>query len=222
MNIHRDENDWVSAYTKMAALWFHGGNPKQAHALLTSGNHSNGFFNSRIVTEDEELLSDAAADLIEHFKFAAGRETFFTADVFVGPQTGATKLAKALSHHTIMCGWVSPAKSESEGKKSMVLNQEEVERVREQHIVLCEDVLTTGGSIKLTADAAKAAGGKVLPFVLVLVNRTGLKEINGLKIVALINKNLPIWTPNQCPLCKQGSEAVRPKDNWKHLCEVPV
>lgn len=220
MKTHRDESEWMAAYKKMGALWFHEGNPKQAHALLTSGNHSNGFFNSRIVTEDEELLFDAAADLIEHFKFAAGRKTFFLADVFVGPQTGATKLAKALSHQATMCDWISPAKSEAEGKKSMVLTEAEAERIRGQHVVLCEDVLTTGGSVKLTADAVKAAGGKILPFVLVLVNRTGLKEVKGLKIVALINKELPIWTPDQCPLCKQGSEAVRPKDNWKRLHEV--
>lgn len=56
-----------------------------------------------------------------------------------------------------------------------------------------------------------------LSHILVLVNHTGLKEINGMKIISLIDKEMPMWQPNDCPLCKAGSIAVRPKDNWELL-----
>ena len=99
----------------------------------------------------------------------------------------------------------------------MVFSDEELDLLPNQSILLCEDVLTTGGSVDLAATAVTNAGGIVLPFILVLVNRSGLTEANGKKIVALIDRPMPMWTPEECPLCKQGSEAIRPKDNWMRL-----
>jgi hypothetical protein len=50
------------------------------------------------------------------------------------------------------------------------------------------------------------------------VNRSGLKEVNGLKIIALIDRHLPIWEAAECPLCKGESEAIPAKgDNWQRL-----
>jgi orotate phosphoribosyltransferase len=85
-------------------------------------------------------------------------------------------------------------------------------------VLFCEDVLTTGGSVELAEDAVLENGGIVLPYILVLVNRSGLTEVNGKKIIALINRDFPKWTPEECPLCKEGSEAIPPKgDNWELL-----
>ena len=83
--------------------------------------------------------------------------------------------------------------------------------------MLCEDVLTTGGSVDLTIDAVESSGGAVMPFILVLVNRSGLTEASGKKIITLINRPMPMWIPDECPLCREGSEAIRPKDNWARL-----
>jgi hypothetical protein len=50
------------------------------------------------------------------------------------------------------------------------------------------------------------------------VNRSGLTEVNGMKIVALIDHPMPMWAPEECPLCPQGSEAIRAKgENWARL-----
>ena len=85
-------------------------------------------------------------------------------------------------------------------------------------VLLCEDVLTTGGSVELTAKAAINARGAVLPFVAALVNRSGLKYANGRKIVVLINRAMPAWVPEECQLCPE-SKPLFPKDpvNWASL-----
>lgn len=108
-------------------------------------------------------------------------------------------------------------KERTDGAKSMVFTDEDLGILPGQTVLLCEDVLTTGGSVDLTATAVTNAGGIVLPFLLVLVNRSGLTEAGGKKIVALIDRPMPMWTPEECPLCKEGSEAIRPKDNWAAL-----
>ncbi len=216
----RTQGEWITRYKDKNALWIHDGIPERPHALLTSGSHSNGFFNSRLVIPDEALLKDAAFDLIELFNEQQG--DIFEVQAVVGPQTGATKLAKLICQQIVSlkeneCFFASPAKNEVDGKKSMILDEEDALMLSGKFILLCEDVVTTGGSTNLTETAVINAGGMVLPYVLALVNRSGLKEINGKKIIALIDHPMPMWTPDECPLCKEKSEALRPKENWAAL-----
>lgn len=218
--MHHTSHKWTQEYQKKEALFIHDGNSKHPHALLTFGKHSNGFFNSRLVIPDEALLSDASSDLLELFKEQGG--DISKVQGVVGPQTGATKIAELLSNkiNTITggeCFFASPKKQESDGKKSMVFSVEEMALLSNKSILLCEDVITTGGSINLTVDAVNESFGKVLPFILVLVNRSGLTHIDGRKIIALIDRAMPMWAPDECPLCMGGSDAVRPKENWAEL-----
>jgi orotate phosphoribosyltransferase len=223
--VNRNQAGWILQYRQNEALWIHDGNRNRPHALLTSGMHSNGFFNSRLVIPDEVLLRDAASDLLELFAQNGGDVS--KVQGVVGPQTGATKLAEFISHQISAfnrdeCFSASPAKKESAGQKSMVFSNEDLEIIPGQSILLCEDVLTTGSSVGLAETAVVNAGGTVLPFILVLVNRSGLAEVSGKKIIALIDRALPMWTPEECPLCREGSKAIRPKDkhpedNWAAL-----
>ncbi|PIQ91668.1 MAG: hypothetical protein COV70_02340 [Parcubacteria group bacterium CG11_big_fil_rev_8_21_14_0_20_39_22] len=216
----RTSDEWIIEYQQNNALWIHDGNPKRPHALLTSGKHSNGFFNSRLVISDEVLLYDAASDLIELFDIQGG--DIDEAQGVVGPQTGATKLAEFVSNQIMSftrddCFFASPAKILNDGKKSLVFHNYGKSLVRGSYVLLCEDVITTGGSVDLTIEAVDSVGGASMPFILTLVNRSGLTEISGREIISLIDRPMPIWTPEECPLCKQGSEAIRPKDNWDRL-----
>lgn len=216
------ELHWVRQYEAKKALWIHDGNPKRPHALLTSGKHSNGFFNSRLVIPDEVLLREAVSDLLKLFVFHGG--DIGVVEGVVGPQTGATKMSEYASDQITAytrreCFWASPAKSENHGIKSMVFTQEELTFLPGQQVLLYEDVLTTGGSVDLTTTAIINAGGIVLPYVLVLVNRSGRTEVSGKKIIALINREMPMWGAEYCPLCSEGSEAIPAKDptNWTRL-----
>lgn len=211
----------MDEYRKKRALWMHDGSPKKPHALLTSGMHSSGFFNSRLVIPDDLLLRAAADDLLALFFQAGGQ--IAEVDGVVGPQTGATRLAELLcqqvSGYTSQdCFSASPAKDESGEQRRMVFTAQELRNLPGQHILLCEDVLSTGGSVMRTERAVVLAGGIVLPFVLVLVNRSGMREVHDKRIVALIDHDMPMWSPTECPLCAGGSEAIRAKgENWDLL-----
>ena len=213
----RTEEQWISEYRKKDALWIHDGNPLRPHARLTWGKHSNGFFNSRLVIPDEVLLRDAAFDLLEMFTRQGGNIEMV--EGVVGPQTGATKLVELMADiRGDSCFWASPAKSDR-GEESMIFSPEEFALLAGKSVLPCEDVLTTGKSVGLTAKAVTKGSGIVLPFIVAIVNRSGLKEVDGRKIVALIDRNMPTWYPEKCPLCKQGSKALFPKDpvNWALL-----
>lgn len=209
---------------EMGALWLHDGNPKRPHALLTSSSkHSNGFFNSKPIIDNKRLLNQASCDLTNLLL----RERFDidSIDLVVGPPTGAIRLAKRLScainerrSSSRPCYWASPEKKFEGQNKRMVF--QDTRMIPGERVLLCEDVITTGESLALTAQAIINEGGSVIPsYVLALVNRSGFAEIHGRKIIALIDHPMPAWTPKECLLCPQGSEAIRPKgaEEWKRL-----
>lgn len=218
----RDSDGWIDEYRTRGALWLHTGNPEQPHALLTSEKHSNGFFNSELVMEDPSLLSDACFDLV---KLLAQRGLSLDGvDRVVGPAMGAITMAHEVSLHVGHARGYTCLRAYTEketgddGKVRMVFTRTAIRP--DERILLVEDVLTTGESVDLAADAVVSANGIVLPFVAVLVNRSGLTEVNGKKIVALIDRPMPTWASQEaCPLCQEGSEAIRPKGtkNWARL-----
>ena len=241
-----DQNGWIKEYEHKNALWISDKNPLRSHALLTSGMHSDGFFNSELVMEDSFLLNKAVSDMMRLIRFQ-------NIDIkkirqVVGPAMGAITLVHDLSRHisqesSRIC---TRAYVEKEEKISILRNNQEIiieysdlqtddiffkkEKVVRMvpkrtkihqggDILLAEDVLTTGGSVDLTAQAVLDNGGIPLPFVVVLVNRSGLRIVNGRKIIALIDQPMNNWEKDECPLCKQGSEAIHPKvkGNWYRL-----
>lgn len=213
---------WIATYQQLGALWLHDDNPKRPHALLTSGKHSNGFFNSGLVVEDPTLIIDACIDLAG----AIGEEINTSPlNYVIGPALGAIVLAHCIAHALV--GLTDrPCKASFTEKVVYADNTVGMELKRTSlkedvdEVLVVEDVLTTGGSIEGTIKGVSQAGGHVAPVVAVLVNRSGLTTVlGGRKIVSLIDRLMPMWTPEECPLCKQGSEAIRPKGagNWARL-----
>jgi orotate phosphoribosyltransferase len=222
--MNRLTHEWISAYEDRQALFMHDGNMKRRHPKLRSGLHSAGFFNSRPIIEDRKLLFEGACDLLELFAQNGGN--ILGVDCVVGPQTGATELAKLLCHRVCIltrheCYWASPAKHQEGDVQSMVFNPEEFAMLNGKRVLLCEDVMTTGSSVNHTVHAITTAGGIVLPYALTLVNRSGLGTIDGRRITALISRSLPTWREGECPLCARGSHAVaNPKDHWDELTSL--
>lgn len=225
--MHYDQAGWIANYVDHNAYWLHDGNPNRPHVRMRSGNHSNGFFNSRLVIEDGALLRKAAEDLVDLLQLA--RFDINNIDRVVGPQTGATRLADYIAD-TIgqirrrKCAWASPAKGEMKfGVPGPMKFHDPMRSSRSGEMtILCEDVMTTGGSAQHAAVAVKEKGGILLPYVLVLVNRSGQEEIDGRKIISLINTPMATWRMNdqvkECPLCAAGSPLiVSVKDEWSQL-----
>jgi orotate phosphoribosyltransferase len=216
----RSQDGWIECYERKGALWIHDGNADRPHALLTSGLHSSGFFNSELVMEDSYLLDEACADLVETLETVCHSHRRLRV---VGPAMGAITLADGLARHLAEVRLPSGclrAYTEKEGEGEnlkMVFKRTTIHEGEE--ILLCEDVLTTGGSVGRAVKAVEEAKGIVLPYIAILVNRSGLSEVDGRKIVALIDCSMPMWAAEECPLCKQDSEAIRPKgkENWARL-----
>lgn len=216
--MNRNENRWIKLYKQLEALWLHGGNPQQPHIRLTSGMHSSGFFNSGLIAEHPRILDEATQDLVCLLKQFDPEFNPILVDRVVGPAMGAITLAHDIARclNGVRSNKCRSAYTEKEGDK-MVFKRTTIRPG--EHVLVCEDVITTGYSAQKTMEAVTTAGGIVLPYVLTLVNRSEHEFICGNRIIALINKPMPIWFERECPLCAAGSEAIRPKvdGNWQRL-----
>lgn len=75
-----------------------------------------------------------------------------------------------------------------------------------KNVLVVEDVLTTGGSVKKVIEATRSLGGNVVGLG-VLCNRGGItpQDVSDpTKLFALVNVKLEAWDEAECPLCAKN------------------
>lgn len=75
--------------------------------------------------------------------------------------------------------------------------------------VVVEDVITTGGSTREVIDLLRDYGVNVLAAGSI-IDRSGGHAGVGVPRIALTTLSVTSWSPDLCPLCREGSEAVKP------------
>ncbi len=75
--------------------------------------------------------------------------------------------------------------------------------IHDEPVVLVEDVVTTGKSIRETADVVRAAGGRVAGFASIL-NRSGRENPFDAPYVSLASMALETYSETICPICASG------------------
>ena len=70
-------------------------------------------------------------------------------------------------------------------------------------VLVVEDIVTTGGSVKEVMEVVKEHGGELVGVGL-LVDRSGGKVDFGVRTEALLHLNVETFDPATCPLCAKG------------------
>ena len=181
------------------------------HFKLSSGNHSEYYLQSAKVLEDPEtakLLAEALAKQIRDY----GLEVETVCSPAIGGLIAGFALATALGCRYIFTERV-------EGKMTLRRGFEVKEG---EKILICEDIITTGGSAMEAAAEVERLGAEVVGFA-ALANRGFCQRVDSdlprkpncrlpedKPFFALADFDFPMYTPEECPLCKAGSEAVKP------------
>nr|WP_314374334.1 orotate phosphoribosyltransferase [uncultured Campylobacter sp.] len=184
----------------------------RGHFLLSSGNHSEFYLQSAKVLEDPRLagqLADELAAIIEK----AGVEFDSVCSPALGGILAGYELARAAKKRFIFTERVDRVMSLRRG----------FEVHKGERCIICEDIVTTGGSALESARLIENLGGEVVGFA-ALANRGFCKVANlagssakgGAKLpadkpfFALGNFEFEIYEPSTCPLCAAGSKAIKP------------
>lgn len=120
-------------------------------------------------------------------------------DVACGPAMGGIILSQWTAHH-LGCLAVYAEKAPEGG---LVLRRGYDAVVRGRRVLVVEDILNTGGSLRETVVAVRAAGGVVVAAA-ALCNRGGVtaQEAGVPALVALVELTLDSWEASACPLCR--------------------
>ncbi len=181
------------------------------HFLLASGNHSSRYLQSAKVLEDPKkasLLTDALAKMIRD----AGIEVDTVCAPALGGVLAGYELARSLDVRSIFV----------EKKEGGMELRRGFEVRKGEKIIICEDIITTGGSALKAAKAIEALGGRVVAFAS-LANRGFCKRVGGndtakpecalpndVPLFALDDFTFEMFSPEECPMCKEGSTAIKP------------
>lgn len=167
------------------------------HFLLTSGRHSDTYMQCAKLfvhpQESEFLCGELAKQLAE-----------FKPDAIVSPAVGGIIMGYEVARQLKVCNYFA----EREGgnmtlRRGFALN-------KGMRVIVVEDVVTTGGSVKEVVELCKAAGAEVVA-VASIVDRSGGKVDFGVPYKALLSMEVKSWEADECPLCKEGKiPAIKP------------
>lgn len=169
----------------------------EGHFRLTSGRHSNKYLQCAKIFRNTKYSEELCAALAEQYADCG-------VEVVIGPAMGAVQMAYEVSRALHCENYFT----EREDGKMTLRRGFQVHPG--QKVLIVEDVVTTGGSVREVIDLVKAAGGDIVG-VGSIVDRTGGKIDFGVPFKAVISLEVESWEPQDCPLCKEGKlELVKP------------
>ena len=183
----------------------------EGHFKLSSGNHSQFYLQSAKVLEDPKTAKLLAEALAEQIK-----ESGIQIDTVCAPALGGLiagfALAQALDVRYIFAERV-------EGEMSI---RRGFEVKKGERVLICEDIITTAGSALEAAAVVEKLDGNVVGFAALanrgfckrngstLMQKESCKLPEGTPFFALADFDFEMYAPDECPLCKDGSEAIKP------------
>ena len=170
----------------------------EGHFLLTSGRHSNKYLQCAKIFRNTKYSEELCAALGEKYAGAG-------VEVVIGPAMGAVQMAYEVSR---ALGCENFFTERDENGKMTLRRGFAVEPG--QKVLIVEDVVTTGGSVKEVIELVRAAGGDIVG-VGSIVDRTGGNFDLGVPFMGVFWAYLTSWEKDECPLCKAGEiELVKP------------
>lgn len=168
----------------------------EGHFVLSSGLHSPKYLQCALALQHP---TDAAA----FGKMIAGEYSGDDFDTVASPAIGGLVIgfatAQALGVRFI---WTERENGVMTLRRGFSVNEGE-------RILVVEDVITTGGSTRECIDALERHGAKVVAAASIIDRSNGVADV-GVPRVSLVSLDVPSYTPENCPLCAGGIQAVKP------------
>lgn len=168
----------------------------EGHFLLTSGRHSEKYLQCAKIFKDtalSELLCKELSDRLGDNK----------PDVVCGPAIGAILMSYEVSRQ------LKTPNIFAERENGNMVFRRGFEVLAGQKILVVEDVVTTGGSVKEVIKLIQDAGG-IVSGVGAIVDRTGGKIDFGVPFYSVLSVEVESFEPENCPICKTGTPVVKP------------
>lgn len=188
---------------------------RHGHFELSSGLHSATYVQCALVLQYPRFAENLGQALAALFSDAR-------IDAVVSPALGGViigqEVARALPAPRDTVGGGVPALFVERDASGTMTLRRGFTLHPDQHVLVVEDVWTTGGSTQETIHVVEEAGGRVVAAG-ALIDRSGGKIEFPVESNALVELQIESYEPEDCPLCRQGSAAVKPGS--RHVRSAP-
>jgi len=168
----------------------------RGHFQYASGRHGDTYIEKFRLLEKPRVTEALCRRIAEHFRPLGPQ-------IVVGPTTGGILLAHETAKH-LGEGINAYFAERSDGGGRYLGRGFAVEAG--QRVLVVDDVLTTGGSVRDTLDAVDAAGGRPIGVGLVVDRTNGATDFGGLNLFACLSIEVASYEPSACTLCADGIE----------------
>lgn len=173
----------------------------EGHFILTSGLHSPQYIEKFRVLEQPRYTEILCKALAEKFKDQ-------NVTVVVGPMTGGIILAyevgKQLDAKAIFTERIDGV---MKFRRGFTLSSHD-------RVLIVEDIITTGGSVNEVINVVRETNATIVGLGY-LVDRSGGKNTFPIPAIPLLTLDVITYQPDACPLCANGSIAIKPGSSGK-------
>lgn len=172
----------------------------EGHFQLTSGLHSTQYFQCAKVLQYPRYAERLCREISDHFRATR-------VDAVVAPALGGIVVAQEVGR--LVAAFNSDIRTMYTERTNgvMQLRRGFTLHPREQ-VLVCEDVITTGGSVGEVIEIVRRGGAHVVG-VACIVDRSGgkVKFENQFSVLEI---DVITYQPDECPLCKKGIPVEKP------------
>ena len=177
------DKEVLDIFTKTEALL-------SGHFLLTSGRHSNKYFQCAKVLQYPNYTEQVCSNIAEYFHN-------YEIDAVIAPAMGGiivgNEVARKLGKRSIF--------TERENKVMTLRRGFSLEPG--EKVLVCEDVVTTGGSVFEVIEIVKSFGAEVVG-VGYIVDRSNGKVNFGYPQKSTLTVEVISYPPDNCPICEEN------------------
>lgn len=171
-----------------------------SHIVYTSGRHGEAYVNKDAIYPHTKVISRLCLVMAEPF-------TKDGVQAVIAPAVGGVILAQWVAYHlTNLTGEEVLGLYADKSDDGFTIKRGYDKLVTGKKVLVVEDVLTTGGSVRKVIEAVRDHGGQVVGLG-AICNRGGVTaaDVGGVpKLEALVNVALQSWEKDACPLCQKG------------------
>ncbi|MCG8343217.1 MAG: orotate phosphoribosyltransferase [Chlorobiales bacterium] len=162
----------------------------EGHFKLTSGLHSNTYFQCAKVLQYPEYLTEICKNIVSAF---SGLDINTVISPAVGGIVVGTEVGRQLGVKTIF----------AERKDGKMVLRRGFALSPDEKVLVVEDVITTGGSVAEVIEVANRSGAGVLGVGSVVDRSNGTVKLAE-KQFSLLTLEVKNYEPDNCPLCREN------------------
>ena len=168
----------------------------EGHFLLSSGLHSSVYLQCAIALQNTKDAVEFGAAIAAHFK----QDSIDTvASPAIGGLVIGYEVARQLGVRFI---WTERESGRMTLRRGFTVREGE-------RVLVVEDVITTGGSTRVTIEALRSAGADVIAAASI-IDRSGGQADVGVTRFSLATLSVPALSPEECAACQRGDVAIKP------------